>query len=512
MARTLARRDSEGQPGVNSRESQPVRFALPRGRTGDRPQPGTRAGSAGRWVAAVLLAVTTLLAGCGRKEEDGIAKSPLGSVPAEPQRPGNPEAGRDALLNRAVATCGLPYSAYRARAGKPDPKLLLPGRTGRNAELPYMFTAYRSPSGVDLVTSNCLGCHAARLNGELVIGLGNEVLDFTDDPIAAVEGAGAFVKGKSATAQWRRWAGRVDTVSPYMITDTIGVNPGRNLTLALLAHRDPKTLAWSEKPLLTPPPETPLPVSVPAWWNMRKKHAMFYSAEGRGDHARLMLLTAVICTDTVAEAAAIDAWLPDVRAYIESLGPPNYPFPIDPGLAAQGRKVFAAKCARCHGSYGDDAAYPNRVIGLSRIGTDPALATAAYKDSDRFIRWYNQSFFGKISRVAPALGYIAPPLDGVWATAPYLHNGSVPTIRLLLESKKRPTYWRLAAETPAFDRQEIGWRYRTVPYGKAGAMSWDQRNRIYDTTLPGYSNRGHTFGDELTEADRSALLEYLKTL
>jgi hypothetical protein len=43
-------------------------------------------------------------------------------------------------------------------------------------------------------------------------------------------------------------------------------------------------------------------------------------------------------------------------------------------------------------------------------------------------------------------------------------------------------------------------------------MSWDERDRIYDTGLPGYSNRGHEFGDEFTEAERLALIEYLKTL
>ncbi len=467
-----------------------------------------------RSIGPILALVSTLLlTACGKGEEPAdVTKSPLGRVPAEPQRPGNPEAGRDALLNRAVVTCGLPYTAYEVGAGKPDPSLLLPGRTGRNAELPYMLTAYTSPSGMELVTSNCLACHAARFNGEPIIGLGNEFLDFTGDPIAAAEASGTYVKGKPATAEWRRWADRIDAIAPYMTTDTVGVNPANNLTLALLAHRDPKTLAWSDKPLLQPPPEKPLPVSVPPWWNMRKKHAMFYNAEGRGDHARFMMLASTTCTDTVAEAAAIDAWFPDVRAYIESLAPPQYPFPVDQTLAERGRKVFVSTCERCHGSYGADAAYPNRVIGLPKVGTDPALANAAYKDSDRFIRWYNRSFYGEISRAAPALGYIAPPLDGVWATAPYLHNGSVPTVGLLLDSSKRPKYWRFARERPGFDPQDLGWSYAGVPYGKAGAMSWDERNRIYDTTLPGYSNQGHTFGDELSEADRKAVLEYLKTL
>jgi hypothetical protein len=467
----------------------------------------------GRILAVAAAVAMVLLPDCGKHDEESdVTKSPLGKVPAESQRPGNPQAGYDALLNRAVVTCGLPYAAYRALAGKPAPSLLLPGRRGRNADLPYGLTAYTSVRGVELVTSNCFSCHAAPFNGELVTGLGNEFLDFTVDPIAAAGAAGAYVKGRAASAEWRRWADRITVIAPYMTTDTVGVNPADNLAMALFAHRDPKTLAWSDKPLMAPPPERPLPVSVPPWWNMRKKHAMFYDTEGRGDHARLMMLASATCTDTVEEAAAMDAWFPDVNAYIASLAPPRYPFAIDHDLAERGRKVFAAKCQKCHGTYGPDGRYPNRVIDLKEVGTDPSLAKAAYNDSDRFIRWYNRSFYGAISRAAPALGYIAPPLDGVWATAPFLHNGSVPTIRLLLDSRKRPRYWGFAEAKPAFDEQDLGWRYAETPYGKSGAMSWDERNRIYDTTLPGYSNAGHAFGDDLSESERTAVLEYLKTL
>jgi hypothetical protein len=214
----------------------------------------------------------------------------------------------------------------------------------------------------------------------------------------------------------------------------------------------------------------------------------------------------------VGDASSIDDWFTDIRAYLVTLAPPPYPHPVNGERAAQGKKLFGKNCKRCHGTYGEDWDYPNEVIALEDVGTDPALARDAYFESDRFIRWFNESFYGEMSRLEPALGYIAPPLDGVWATAPYLHNGSVPTLAALMATGRRPKYWRFAAEAPDYDRQGIGWAFDEVAYGKDGAMGWDERNRIYDTTLRGYSNQGHDFGDELSDPERAALLEYLKTL
>jgi hypothetical protein len=65
---------------------------------------------------------------------------------------------------------------------------------------------------------------------------------------------------------------------------------------------------------------------------------------------------------------------------------------------------------------------------------------------------------------------------------------------------------------PLYDQATLGWAYRELDHGKAGAMSWDERNRIYDTSLRGYGNQGHAFSDDLSESDRLALIEYLKTL
>ena len=300
-----------------------------------------------------------------------------------------------------------------------------------------------------------------------------------------------------------------------MMTDTIGVSSANNLTLALMAHRDPETLAWSDRPLIDPPPQRPLPVGVPPWWNMRKKHALFYNGAGRGDQVRYLMLASTICTDSVEEARALDAWFVDVRAYLATLEPPRYPYPIDRPLADRGHSLFQANCKTCHGTYDEERRYPNKVVALGKVGTDPELARAGYSDADRFLDWLQRSFYGELAYAAPALGYVAPPLDGVWATAPYLHNDSVPTLADLLESPKRPIFWEFAREqdgSPVYDRERVGWRYLRLSEGKSGAMSWEARNRIYDTSQKGYGNGGHDFGDELDTEERHALMEYLKTL
>ena len=440
-------------------------------------------------------------------------RSPVGPVPAEPQRAGDPEAGLAALLNNPYISCGPPYNAYKKTAAPTPATHQLPERRGLNAELPYNLTYFQTKDGVELVTSNCLSCHAGFFDGELIIGLGNENLDFTTDLSARAEALGAYVSGTAETTEWTRWADRMAAVAAYVRTDTVGPNPAIDLTWALVAHRDPETLTWSEQPLMQPPPESVLPVSMPPWWHMQKKHAMFYTTAGRGDHARHMILGTVFCADSVAEARAIDTYAPDIRAYIAGLEAPDYPFDVDQDLAAQGRAVFENTCSGCHGTYGEDWTYPNLVIALQEIGTDPALARTGMDGSDdRFMRWVSESFYGELSRLAPAPGYIAPPLDGVWATAPYLHNGSVPTIEGLLDSPKRPTYWTRAFDSRDFNQETLGWNYTELAAGKDAEPDSDQRKRIYDTTRHGYSNAGHLFGDGLTVEERRQVMEYLKTL
>ncbi len=459
------------------------------------------------WI--VMLALTGTAC---QQEEKTTVYSSLGPVSASRQRPGDPARGRDALLNEAYITCGIPESAYHKLFPPPPNDQILAGRRGRNATLPYYLTHYRTPDGVDLIVSNCLECHAATIAGRFIIGVGNEQRDFTKDPRSFVESVGLYLSDPREIDEWRRWAGRLSAIAPYMITDTVGVNPAPHITLALMSHRDPNTLAWSDQPLIQPPPQPPLPFSVPPWWRLAKKNALYYNAEGRGDHARAMMLGTIYCADDVATLARIDRYAPDIRAFFTNIEPPKFPWPIDDMLAEQGKRTFETHCSRCHGTYGEGETYPNLVIGVEEVGTDPLLVEWSTGGTDHFIDWFNQSFFGELSQAAPAPGYMPPPLDGIWATAPFLHNGSVPTLAVLLDSSKRPTYWLRSFDSDDYDPATVGWKYRALGHGKAEAGDELERKHLYDTTLPGYSNQGHTFGDVLPEKERKALLEYLKTL
>lgn len=97
--------------------------------------------------------------------------------------------------------------------------------------------------------------------------------------------------------------------------------------------------------------------------------------------------------------------------------------------------------------------------------------------------------------------YAARPLYGIWAAAPYLHNGSVPTLYdLLLPPEQRPKTFALGARN-----------YDPVKLGFVVGTACNQQDCLLDTTRPGDGNGGHIWGTELAEPDRMALLEYLKT-
>jgi len=95
------------------------------------------------------------------------------------------------------------------------------------------------------------------------------------------------------------------------------------------------------------------------------------------------------------------------------------------------------------------------------------------------------------------------PLDGLWVRAPYLHNGSVPTLRDLLEpAKARPTAFYRGYDV--YDQARVGF-VSNVP--RADGRDFSK----YDTSVPGNGNGGHVYGTTLSDADKAALVEHLKT-
>ena len=132
-------------------------------------------------------------------------------------------------------------------------------------------------------------------------------------------------------------------------------------------------------------------------------------------------------------------------------------------------------------------------------------------DAEVFHQWFEDSWYGQHSWPTPALGYIAPPLDGSWATAPYFHNGSVPTVELVLNSEARPDCWTWAFDPSDFSETSLGWNH-TVSGCHADESDPAKRGKIYDTSHTAYGKDAHTFGDHFSDAERKAVIEYLKTL
>jgi mono/diheme cytochrome c family protein len=463
-------------------------------------------------------------------------------LPAEPQEPGDPVVGRELLLNGSYMTCGIPAKLWTGPlrnviAGGFGGSLDAPriaDRQGKNAEMPFFLNVFEADNGAEVINANCLMCHGGVFDGELVVGLGNATGDFTRGAGGGAAGLplteellDAFGLDDAEKAQMRRITARGAVLEPLTKMRTIGMNPAELFAVILMVHHDRETLAWSDEEVTpyvvrdrdgVPIPEPLLTSDPPPWWRAHKKHALFYNGMARGDHRGTMALATSVCVDDVERAAVVDAWFKDIQAFVGSVRPPAYRRAVDADLAASGHTVFLRDCARCHGTYAEqdeDDTYPNLLIPLDYIGTDPVVAEAGVVHSPELVDWYNDSFYGQVTRMEPNdpfPGYMPPPLDGIWATAPYLHNGSVPTVELLLSSQARPACWkRVDLDSTNFDEEALGWPYVEVDCPQEAAPAAEQRF-IYDTTKWSQSNAGHLFGDHLTPGERRAVIEYLKTL
>jgi len=429
-------------------------------------------------------------------------------IPASEQRTGDAAKGYDYLINGDYIKSGVPYGYFTLLNGKDDDNVL--NRTGKNANVGPGFTVVNAPNGVEIVAPNCMQCHGEYFEGQFILGLGNTTIDFSNVSKQNNFKNNAALKLMQTISPKQYDAAYAmirsfNTVYPMMETEVRGVNAADRLATLLVAHRDPNTLKWTDTPILQIPKEV-IPTDVPAWWMLKKKNAMFYNGFGRGDFAQFMMLSNILTTSDTTEAREVSAHFGDVLAYIKSIEAPKYPRPIDQSLAKKGETIFINNCSSCHGSYGSDESYPNLLIPMSVIQTDSMLVKANHQNP-QFIQWFNNSWFAKgnnPAQLVPANGYVAPPLDGVWITAPYLHNGSVPTVEAVLNSKIRPTYWQRNFDAPEYDYEKLGWIHeeKTAPVPK----------KTYNTRLPGYGNHGHTFGDHLSDAERKAVIEYLKTL
>lgn len=347
----------------------------------------------------------------------------------------------------------------------------------------------------------------------------------------------------------------------------------------------------------------------PNWWNLGHRPAKFYDAGMSSDSTRIELSWYMPGAATPQYQKGYE-WILDheyaANTWMLGLRSPAYPLPIDTALARTGSRLFHTldlwaperrnpvprpaesgngSCASCHGAYApryvndpDFLASPllagmaANLTPIEIIKTDPARMVANSAAVEQaadvsFFTYYGQDGCAEKYNL---IGYLAQPLYGVWASAPYFHNGSVPTVWGVLDSGSRPTFWRrlskpkrngvvMGFETGlarAYDPIALGWKYDDLrcgslgvtPYLKCnpsdpnatpvveamldvlyanGSLAWNmlsglmaptltaaqiEDRKIYNTRMHSQSNGGHEFTDVLTDAERVALIEYLKTL
>lgn len=256
---------------------------------------------------------------------------------------------------------------------------------------------------------------------------------------------------------------------------------------------------------------------------------------------------------------------PDAKSGFNGLKSPKWPEnilgKINADLAAKGAVLYRQICQDCHlapvtskefweskrwlsPNAAGERYFEVELIPIGHIGTDPAQATGMKnrKVSLSADLGINSSEFGpalgmlvektvkywydgqtptvteaqrdvmnghRNNGIQAELAYKVRPLNGIWATPPYLHNGSVPTIYALLSpGSERPKTFYLGHRE--YDPVNVGYRYDDL----AGGFR-------FDTSIPGNHNTGHEFNDDRTNRgvigrglkpdERRALVEYLKT-
>lgn len=200
-------------------------------------------------------------------------------------------------------------------------------------------------------------------------------------------------------------------------------------------------------------------------------------------------------TPVELDRAAMDR----LERWLANVPPPPFPGPVDAPLAERGRALYGRHCAECHAPGG---ARLGEVVPYAEAGTDATYVAATTPAAVTALRDMGEAPF-RFTGYRRTDGFQNLLLDGVWARAPYLHNGSVPTLwDLLLPPAGRPRVFHRGHDV--VDPRHVG-------FVSAGPDAEREGTR-FDTALAGNGNGGHAYGTELPEADRWALVEFLKTL
>jgi mono/diheme cytochrome c family protein len=235
---------------------------------------------------------------------------------------------------------------------------------------------------------------------------------------------------------------------------------------------------------------------LPQVWNQEPRQHLWLHWDGNNNEIQQRNYAAAMAIGARPDTVIPESFKRDTD-FLLKLPPPAYPFPVDKALAQHGEEIFKTTCAACHMPDGKDFGKVMPEVGTDRHRVDSF--TQQLVDKFHTVR------FGDILFTAyrKTDGYVATFVDGAWARAPYLHHGAVPTLWDLLQP--------VANRPKVFYRGYNVYDPKNLGYISFGADAEKQGFR-FDTSIPGNSNAGHEYGTNLSDADKWALIEYLKTL
>ena len=240
-------------------------------------------------------------------------------------------------------------------------------------------------------------------------------------------------------------------------------------------------------------------VDLPSLWNQRMRARMWLHWDGNNDSVEERNKSAAIGAGATPDSLDLES-MQRIENWILDLKPPPYPVArIDQARGREGRRVWDQACASCHSV---ESPMVGQVTTLANVGTDPERLNSFTPELARGMNTIGEGKPWRFNHFRKTNGYANMPLDGVWLRAPYLHNGSVPTLRALLFPEERPAVFYRGYDV--YDWTNVGF-VASGPEAAAGGVK-------FDTSLKGNSNAGHLYGAKLTREERELLLEYLKTL
>ena len=483
--------------------------------------------------AVVVWAVVSLRADRPTTYQDIAEHFKYGSIGSEP----------GGSILRPIGGVLPPYWVFTALPSVCRDKL--PGGSGGYERFGFISEAGRDLPigvskrrrlGIDQVGLNCAVCHTATVRdapgaaSRVVLGMPAQqldlqafvqfVLDCTLDNRLTADAVRGRLPKSGGPSLFERVLLRAGLVDRLKVT-TLGL---RNRIAPILAADVPRwgrgrvdtfnpykavQFNWDLHQLSTD--ERIGAADYPSLWNQAPREGMHLHWDGDNDSVDERNLSAALGAG-VTPVTVDHQGLKRVRDWIWTLPPPAYPYPVDQALAARGASVYQQYCVDCHADHRfRDGVKAGGRVGLiepiDTIATDRhrldsySLAFAAnqyglYPDSP-----YRFTHFRKTN------GYANHPLDGIWLRGPFLHNGSVPTLRDLLEPpERRPALFYRGDNL--FDQDKVGF-VSTVPVARSASAALDYTT--YDTSIPGNSNSGHLYGTTLPDEDKRAIVEYLKT-